>query len=126
VDQLEATDEDDESDKHDEEDEDNDEADGVASNEDGDNKNRAGAITKSLCYSQFADNNESFSLLPSVLFFSKDTLVDVISQHHSSTSSYKFLITYLVQHPPSRILKLQHDPFHNDGVEDRETVSILD
>jgi hypothetical protein len=23
-------------------------------------------------------------------------------------------------------LKLQHDPFHNDGVEDRETVSILD
>jgi hypothetical protein len=74
VDQLEATDEDDESDKHDEDD---DEADGDASDEDGDNKNRAGAIAKSLCYSQFADNNESFSLLPAVLFFSKDTLVDV-------------------------------------------------
>jgi hypothetical protein len=119
VDQLEATDEDNESDKHDEEDE----ADGDASNEDGKNKNRAGAITKSLCYSQFADNNESFSLLPSVLFFSKDTLVDVISRHHSSTSSYKFLISYLIQHPLSRILKLQHEPFHNDGVEDRETAS---
>jgi hypothetical protein len=43
------------------------------------NKSRAGSITKSLCYSQFANNNESFSLLPAVLLFSKDTLIDVLA-----------------------------------------------
>jgi hypothetical protein len=63
----------------------------------GGNKNRAGAITKSLSYSQFADNNESFSLLPAVLFFSKDTLIDV----SASFFNFELRVPDLVPHTTS-------------------------